>query len=274
MSKQLVDGLNLDISNESYHNDTNYLSSSVLKTILKSLDDYRVQYIEGHKKQFSNKDALNTGTLLHTAILEPHLYDNSFLVYPGMRRAGREYEEFVANIKPQDAGKPIMLLSHMHQIKNLLAAYNRHSVAKDLMKKVMCEQTICGELFGVPIKTRFDAIDVEAGLVLDIKSTGYSGERDAFVETVKGLNYALSGALYCAMAEQYYGKPFTFMYIVLSKMDLTCNVYKTSEATALRGLMDVKKACAKYLKAKESGIWTEPENAANMSISNEEILEV
>jgi hypothetical protein len=82
------------------------------------------------------------------------------------------------------------------------------------------------------------------------------------------------------MAEQYYGKKFDFYFIVISKSDKECHVYKTSENTMNEGRNMVKVACEKYLKAIQSNIWVEEnltasEDEAKMIVeSNYEILEV
>lgn len=269
----LQHGLN-NCSNAEYHSDRRYLSSSVLKTILKSLNDYKLQYIDGITKTFGNKSALDVGSLVHSLILEPELVESSYNFFPGFRKQGQQYDTWLSELAPDRATLPIISMPQKKQANDLLQAYKSNTTAVELMKSVVCEHTICSTLFGVDVKVRFDAIDVEAGHILDVKTTGYSADIDSFKQTMKDLNYPLSGALYCAVAEQFYGKPFTFIYIVLSKQDpITCRVYKTSEATAAIGLRQVQTACQKYLTAKATNCWTEPEKRATV-ISNNNIEEV
>jgi hypothetical protein len=270
--KELIDGIN-DATNADYHADRKYLSSSVLKTVLKSLEDYKVQYIDGIKKEFANRAALDEGSLAHAMILEPELVEQDFVFYPGFRKGSLEFEEFMASLPPERQKLPVISTPQLHRTKQLVEAYKASATATTIMANVQCEQTICGALHGVPIKVRFDAIDVENGRILDVKTTGYSGDVDAFKQTMKDLKYELSAALYCAMAEQYYNKPFDFYYIVLSKKDMTCNVYKTSDATMHHGHRMVFDACTKYLKAKATNVWTESATSAKIE-SAVEILEV
>jgi hypothetical protein len=260
----LKPGIN-NCTNAEYHADRVYLSSSVLKTVLKSLDDYKKQYIDGEAKVFGNRNALDVGSLVHSLILEPDTVSSSYNFFPGFRKAGKEFESFIASLPKHKADLPIISTPQKVQADTLVAAYRRNSTAVEIMKNVVCEQTIAGELNGVPIKVRFDAIDLENGRILDVKTTGYAADTDSFKQTIKDLSYSLSGALYCAMAEQFYGKPFTFYYIVLSKIQPEeCRVFKTSEATAATGLRMVQTACQKYLKAKETNIWTEPTKAVKL----------
>jgi len=269
----LKPGLN-HCSNAEYHADRSYLSSSVLKTVLKSLDEYKKQYIDGETKAFGNRNALDVGSLVHSLILEPETVASSYNFFSGFRKAGKEFESFVAFLPEDRASLPIISMPQKVQADTLVAAYRRNAAAVKLMQNVECEQTIVGELFGVPIKVRFDAIDVANGRILDVKTTGYSADADSFKQTMKDLSYPLSGALYCAMAEAYYNKPFTFYYIVLSKQQPEeCRVYKTSEATAAAGLRLVQTACQKFLKAKATNNWTEPMKAAKLE-ANTAIEEV
>ena len=269
----LVDGLN-DCSNAQYHSDRKYLSSSVLKTVYKSLDVYYNEYILGQKKEISQttQATFDLGSLVHSYILEPHLVQNEYNFFKGFRKAGPEYQEFIMSAKN---GKPIISSPQHHQAKELVAAFNNHPVAKNLIDGGFSEQTICGTLHGVPIKTRYDYINVEKGYIADVKTTSYPSDLESFKLTVDGLMYHLSGALYCAMAEQHYGKPFDFYFIVLSKKDKTCDVFKMSEETMSKGKRIVSEACSKYRKARETNSWTELSETVNIDDSTQyEILEV
>lgn len=253
---ELADGLN-HCDNSTYHADRKYLSSSVLKTVLESLEKYKNYYILGLKPETSSSSQNNfdVGTLLHSMILEPDTVETEFNYYKGMRKAGAEFESFLANC--QKPHLPVISINQRKVAQDCMDAYNKHTVAKALVRNGFAEQTICGTLHGVPIKTRFDWINVEEGYIADVKSTGYGSDLETFKATCDSFKYPLSGALYTAMAEQFYGKKFTFYYIVLSKKDKTCDVYKTSTATMAAGKAAVKKACEKYLLAKSTNNWTD-----------------
>lgn len=253
--KKLVDGLN-DCTNSEYHADRNYLSSSVLKTVLKSLDTYYLEYILGEKKEISStlQATFDLGSLVHSMILEPHLTNNEFQYFKGFRKSGKEYEDFLSSAR---AGVPIISSPQKHKADELMKAYKRNQAAVGLIKNGEAEQTICGELHGVPIKTRFDYINVEAGYIVDVKTTGYASNLESFRMSFDTLQYNLSAALYLDMAEKFYGKKFDFYMLVLSKKDITCDVFKLSQDTINSGKRLVLEACQKYIKAKSTNVWTE-----------------
>lgn len=276
-NKILQDGLN-ECSNFDYHSDRKYLSSSVLKTIYKSLDDYKHEYLDGNKKQFGNENALLEGSLTHSMLLEPHQVSNDYIFFDGLRKAGNQWENFVAEIRSEDVGKPIVSRPQKLRVQSYIEAFKRRPEAVQMLTGGQAEQTICGTLNGVPIKVRFDYINVERGEVYDIKTTGKPADPENFKATVNGLSYQLSAALYCAMAEQFYGKKFRFVFLVISKQEpIDCQIYRASESTMAEGRRMVDVACAKYLKALETGNWCEPEEASvseTSSVSHYEILEI
>lgn len=254
-TKELVDGIN-DVTNSDYHADRKYLSSSVLKTIYKSLDQYYLEYKMGMKKEVSKETqgAYDYGTLCHSYILEPESVLADFNFYEGFRKAGKEFEDFKLTAKP---GLPIISNSQHVQVKELIKAYDSHPVAPSLISGGHPEYTICGTLHGVPIKVRTDYINIDKGYIADVKTTSYPSDKDSFTQTVDGLSYHLSAALYCAMAEQFYGKKFDFFFVVLSKRNKTCDVFRLSDEKMELGKRMVSEACSKYKKALASGIWTE-----------------
>lgn len=251
----LILGLNPKISNEEYHADREFISSSVIKTIYKSLDDYHHEYILGNKKEFGNQAALAEGSLAHSMLLEPHLVATEFRFFDGFRKAGAEFEAFLA-AKPGDK-RSIVSKPQKHRVEQLVEACKKHPFAMQYLTNGEPEQTICGVIDDVKIKVRFDYINVEEGYISDIKTTASGSDIDNFKFTIDKYMYHLSGALYCLLAEQHYGKKFDFYYIVLSKQDNSCAVYKTSDETRKLGELQIRQALSKLKTARETNIWTE-----------------
>lgn len=249
-------GLNT-CSNEVYHSDRVFLSSSVYKTLLKSLDDYRMEYLEGKKKEHSERTLSNfaEGSLTHSMLLEPEVTASEFAFYPGFRKQGAEYEAF----KAENSKKTIISAPQKERVDKLVNAALNHKEAVDLLTGGVAEQTLACVLNGVPTKVRADKINAERSFILDVKTTGYESDLDSFKQTVKDFRYDLSAALYLQAFEEFYGRRFDFYFIVLSKQSYTCDVYKLSDASRQAGYRDILKAAGKFRKAATSGIWTESE---------------
>lgn len=261
VSPALTSVLNLginNVTNTQYHSDRTYLSSSVIKTLCKSLDQYRIEYLEGNKPPHSDRTLSNfsEGSYVHSRILEPHLTDSEFAIFEGWRKQGAEFETFKAN----NSDKTIMSAPQIERCNRMMAAYNRMLIANNMIKGGASEQTICAILQDVPVKVRFDYINPERGYIVDVKTTGYGSDIDSFKSTIKDFSYDLSAALYTKVAEEFYGRKFDFYFLVLSKRDFDCNLYLTSEDTQAKGYRQVTEGLNKFKRAVKSGIWTEGSN--------------
>lgn len=255
-------GLN-KCDNATYHADKTHLSSSVIKTLYKSLELYHKEYILGLKPEFKNKSALEEGSLAHSLLLEPELTEQEFTYWDGWTKRGAEWDAFIADSQP---GKTIISAPQKNRVDRLVAACKALPEAIELLQGGEAEQTICNTLKDIDIKVRFDYINVEKGYIADVKTTGYSSDLDSFRVQAEGLMYDLSAALYCKIAEIHYGKKFDFYFIVLSKKDFTCDVYKCSQAFMVEGMRKINIGLEKYKKALASGLWVEK----TMETSNED----
>jgi len=270
----LILGVNENVPNKEYHADRTYLSSSVLKVILEDLAEYKRQYIDGGARTApSNQAALDEGSYAHSMILEPHLLDKDYAIFPGPIKKGKEWDAFKENVSPHVT---IISAPQKARLNSLLKAYEVRAEAVELMQGTKVEHTLCVELDGVRIKVRADAI--KPGTIIDIKTTGYPGSADQFKQTVQQLNYQLSGALYSMAYEQHFGQPFDFYFIVLSKRDYNCEIYKLGKDSMAQGRSMVKEALRKYKKALDSGLWIEHteevENKEETGVGKYEIVEV
>jgi hypothetical protein len=71
-----------------------------------------------------------------------------------------------------------------------------------------------------------------------------------------------------------YGAPFDFYFIVVSKVDNVCDVYKLSQSSKATGLGMLVNAAKKYKQCKETGIWTETKPELLKLDYNYSVLEV
>lgn len=258
----------LGSSNADYHADKTYLSSSGLKTILKSAQQFKYEYVDGNKEQV-DKPAFVDGTLLHALILEPDKI-SEYAVYPGLRKAGKLYEFF----KAENIGKIIVTAAQMLRMQALYRSYNSFSIATSLLEGTLNEHNMVSEILGIPVKARADAISISRNCIIDVKSTSMPSGADVFKQTIQDYSYHLSAALYCQIAFDTYGTLFDFYWLVLSKEDGQCHVYKASSDTLSKGLALVTQALVKYKRCLESGIWLDEQEKISYDNNNYEIEEL
>lgn len=239
-------------TNEEYHSNRTHLNSSSLKLLLKDAAAFDKMWNQGISEE-NDKEVYQEGALVHSIILEPHLVEAEYAFFPGLRRAGKIFEEF----KVANPGKRVLTEAQKLRVLKYVEAFNRNPEALRLVSTGSSEHTVEGEILGVPCKVRFDKIDFDSGVALDVKTTGMPSGKEMFQDAVKSYGYDLSAAMYLELAERKYGKKFKWYFLVISKTDLDCKVYTLSDETLRTGKAFLYAALTKYKRCKESGIWVD-----------------
>lgn len=271
-TKKLRMGLNDKITNAEYHGDREYLSSSAFKLMLKSAADFADKYIFEKPVEELSGGFLDEGSLTHAYILEPEVIDEEFAFFPGFRKAGVEFQKF----KAENRDKIIISASQEKRCLANFEAYKKQPAAVQLVSGGESEVSATGLLLNIPVKARADYINVDKAYIADVKTTAWSSDLETFTDTVEKYKYDLSAALYLDIFEKIYQKPFEFYFIVISKKEQTCDVFKLSEKTRRNGERMLRKAAKKYKQCKETGIWLDERDLVQQSLENEhyQILEV
>ncbi len=259
----------LTSTNADYHADKTCLSSSGLKKLLADPGAFYTEYVLGERKN-NDSTVFDEGSFTHTLILEPEKVLTDYAVFTGMRKQGEAWEAF----KADNAGKKLLSAPQVNRCENLVRSYNNLPAALELMKGTLPEHTMVSTILDIAVKARADAINIDGGYIVDVKTTGMLSDIDIFRATVEQYSYQLSAALYAQIAADTYKKPFEFYWLVLSKADNGCEIYRASDATMAQGTAMVKQALILYKKCKESGLWTKQQEARTFDKLNYEILEV
>lgn len=247
----LKPGINKDVSNEDYHADREYFSSSVLKELLKDRELFYKKYVLGQQEPREEKAAFSFGSYVHTLILEPHLVDEEYVFFDGASRRSDKYKKF----REENEGKTVILEKEKKLAQKLLDAYNERPEAKALIDGGSAEETLCVELEGLPIKVRADYVNQEKGYIVDVKTTSGGTDRDGVIDASEKWGYFLSAALYCMAFKEHYKKNFDFYWIFLGKFDGQCHVYKMSLESMRKGIQEVKDALNIYKKHSTANSW-------------------
>lgn len=265
---RLTPGIN-NCTNEQYHGDKSYLSSSNLKLILKDPLQFKIEVIDG-KRENKQVNAFDEGSYAHSLILEPENVDKEYAFFDGFRKAGADWEIF----KAANEGKILLSKPQKHRVELWVEAYRQRKQAVNLISGGFPEQSLALNYLDIKIKVRADYINIDKGYIADVKTTGYSPDVDTFSHVIASLGYDLSAALYTQMFSQHYGKKFDFYFVVLGKKEISCEVFKASEATLQKGEMMIIDAINKYKKCLKTGIWTNNKTSSILEEDDYEILEV
>lgn len=238
------------ISNNEYHADKDYFSSSTIKEALPSPAHFKYNVLQGNLRH-EDKDSYELGTLCHTVLLEPHLFDDEYFIYDGKANKDGSVPK-----KEKDA------LKLLHPNKTIISQ-DRYSFATKARENCLIYPEAAKLLFsetgesepsffnhctetGLNLRVRPDRIDLTNKFIVDVK-TAQSVDREDFKRDVKyNWHYDLSAYMYCMQSYLMYGVEFDFYWLVIGKEDLCpIAVYKASIAT----LEDGKK---KFFKATDN----------------------
>lgn len=247
-------------SNQAYHGDKSHLSSSGLKMLLKEPERFYEENILGIKKPQEQNNNFDEGTLVHTMLLEPEKLEESVAVFSGLRKAGAAFEEF----KVENAGKLIVSAAQYMRCQKLAESTKNHKVAMELLANGKPEHTMLSKILDVPVKMRADYI-VEGSYIVDVKTTSAPTGSDMFRATIAQYCYDLSAALYAQIAYDNLKTLHEFYWLVLSKNDGKCAVYKASSDTLAAGSAMVTQAIVKYKQCIDTNLWTTNSFSDNLS---------
>jgi hypothetical protein len=239
-----------------------------LKLLLKDPAAFYTQYVLGERNN-EEKDVFSEGSFVHALILEPQVIKQVFAIYPGLRKAGKDYEAF----KEANPGKTILSTPQVLRCEKLVARYAAMPVAVAMVAGGFPEHSLVGAVLDIKVKMRADYINVDKAYIADVKTTSMPSDAELFKQTVFQYGYDLSAALYCEIAYQNFGKLFDFYFIVLSKQDGGCNVYKASSKTLSDGAAKMIQSVVLYKKCSASGIWSLNNEKPVFDTKDYEILE-
>lgn len=259
----------LTSSSTDYHANKTHLSSSALKLLLKSPSEFYAQYIEGQRIQ-TESAAFDEGSFVHSLILEPHKITAEYAIYPGLVKRGRAWEAF----KAANADKKLLSIAQLNRCEKLARSLNAMPTAVKMLENGLPEHTMISTLLDVPVKCRADFINIDEGYIVDIKTTGMPSDAEVFTQTIEQYAYELSAALYCQIAADTYKKDFDFYWLVLSKIDNRCEIYKASGPTLSRGAALYKQALLLYKQYTKTGIWAYDQPPSSFETSQYEIIEI
>jgi hypothetical protein len=256
-------GKNLNISNEEYHGDREYVSSSGLKLMLKDPKKYYDQYVLGEKGKTS--DAMDFGTYLHALILEPDTIEENFAIFNGSRNSNA-YKEFALSNKGKillTEAQRLAADTFLNNYKESTLVIGKHGYEEAVpiptfFEDGEAEETMCCEIDGIKVKARFDyrrEFD-EFGSIQDVKTTSYAvnGVEDV-VKICRSWDYDISAALYVDVAEHVTGKKHDFYFLFISKKDGGISLFRASEEFLNEGREKYKTAISRLKQARETGIY-------------------
>jgi exodeoxyribonuclease VIII len=188
----------MGLTNAEYHARPE-VSKSGLDQLRRSPLHYWNRYLNPDRLIEPPTEAMVLGSALHARVLEPHLFDDEYIVAPqGIDRRTKEGKLRWADFEAQAEGRTVLKAEDAARIEAMAAAVHRHPAARTILRLPgKCEQSYfwTDEATGVDCKCRPDWHSDNRKLIADVKTTDDASPR-GFIRSVMKYRYHVQAAFY------------------------------------------------------------------------------
>ena len=250
------------------------IAQSALKEMRLSPAHFRVAMNEGiaeegaegeetePEEETKRSAALDIGTALHTAVLEPHEFNRIYVVPPAdINLRTKDGKAWKLGIETE--GKRIIKARDMAKVADMTLSIMEHPVAQLAVRQSNHEVAVFAPIdFDGVILQRKGRVDMmcNSGITLaDIKTTVYGkGHPDSWGKAIADYGYHLQGAYYLDMCNAVIGsEQFTeFVHIVVEKdPPYAVSCYRLTEAALDFGRALYMKYLTKVAECTRKNAW-------------------
>jgi len=242
-----------ELSNEEYH-DQEALNKSGLVELAKSPAHFYEWY---NAPNGEPTNAMQIGTALHTAILEPAKYDQSIIIAPQVDKRTKKGKEEWATFEEKAKNKIILTQEEAKTVEGMRDSVSKSATAYDYLMEGIPEQSV---FFQDPVhkflcKVR---LDFYTGLkeVVDLKSCVDAGY-DAFSRAIANLKYHWQAWLYLKGITAVTGVEHTkFIFIAVEKAPpYGVAVYEATEAMLKKAQTQIAPLLEVYAQCLKTDVW-------------------
>tara|TARA_Y100001973_G_C5209184_1_gene344072 strand:- start:4953 stop:5813 length:861 start_codon:yes stop_codon:yes gene_type:complete len=201
-----------------------YINASLIKQAIAS-----TKYLEAYLSKDSDESpALVLGSAFHMTMLEPHLFDETFVLGPKVDRRTKVGKAAWAEFIEHHGNKKVLTGADMLRIEGMKQAIASHDEATDLLypkhqaayEKVMIynpdEALTTDGLTTSAMKGKLDVVDFGRGFVVDIKTT-QDASPDSVGRTIERFGYDIQAAFYSNLYREVVGENPTFWFVFVEK---------------------------------------------------------
>jgi hypothetical protein len=236
-----------DISNEVYHADPYYFSSSQLKEALNSPAHFKHYVVDKGGKNKATR-AMDKGTLTHTVVLEPWRVDEEYIVYQGdLTATGLVPAGAVKSHAKEFPNHTLISPEDYEFAKKARQGFEEYPEAAELIFGEGCEYESswyhdCKET-GLRLRVRPDCININKGVIVDLKTTRAKSKHEFQRDALYTFSYDLSAYMYLKLIYDMTGVKCDYYWFTVGTESMCpVAVYKLSLDTIESGKKKFYKA--------------------------------
>lgn len=196
----------VEMTNDEYHAGPG-VSKSHLDKINQSPLHYWHAYLNPDRVRAAPTPSMVLGTAIHTAVLEPDLLPAQFVRGEKFDRRTTAGKAAAAAFELEHAGKTVLEPDSYDAVLAVRDAVHRHPLAAGLLRGGQAEQSFFAldQETGELVKCRVDYFNPEAGMIVDLKSTGDASPA-GFARSVANYRYHVQQPWYQDILKSLYGE--------------------------------------------------------------------
>ncbi len=251
--QEAEDGIGFKVTDTIYHSSTGVSSSDIKKMAISPL-----HYENKELFKFSTK-SIGLGSLYHAMVLEPHLIGTKYIKeeFEGaeLNKNTKAYKEAKAEFVAKHAGKEIIDVATFNTAEKM--ATITKTISGESLNGVVTERAfkIWSKKYNEWLKIKVDALNLNYGVAIDLKSTSEDVTNRKFLEnTVAEYKYHVSAALYLDVLKALGYKVHSFMIIFQSNTaPYYCMPYVITKEAIELGRMEYQNALSAWKEYKDNG---------------------
>jgi exodeoxyribonuclease VIII len=249
---------------ENYHDDRTRVSSSMLSVLKKSSTAFYRQFIaDGGKPEEKETPQMRLGTLVHSLVLEPHLFEDQYIVLPDGDYRTKAFQAFKTDAESQvlaskAAGVNLSII-YQHELdtaKIMAHRLRQHDVfgrCYTMLPTWRVEEKIEFEWLGVQCKAKPDAF--ADSFIFDIKTTA-DPSPDAFARQIFDRGYHRQAAFYRIAVNELLGVKPTFFFVTVQNCEpYDVAMHDLDDESLELGREEVEALLREYKRRLETGNW-------------------
>lgn len=245
-----------DISSKEYHADNTAISRSMLMQFKRSPLHYWYNYIKPQKTECTSTDAMIFGNAVHTMLLEPEKFYETYFVLEKLDLRKASDKEKHAELLELNKGKIALKREEYEKIISMKEAFINHPKASKIIHQGKIEQSFFWEDndTGMLCKARPDIY--KGNIIIDLKTT-----MDASELSFRSSTYKYGYYLQAAMAQEAFKalneeEMDSFIFIAIEKEPpYAIAIYIIDQASIDKGVKEFKQLLASLKECMEKDEW-------------------
>tara|TARA_R110002020_G_scaffold2532_3_gene12140 strand:- start:2423 stop:3262 length:840 start_codon:yes stop_codon:yes gene_type:complete len=229
-----------------YYSDFQFITNSQLGLLQDPRRYFHYRNIVENNLERNVSPAMVFGDAFHTSILEPHKFEEKFIVEPNINKRTNAGKEEYQKWLDDNIGMTSLKVKDYDCVMNMRNKLLSDSYFKELLSGGTAEYVDVWEEQGVNCKGKYDYITMDK--IIDIKTTSNTCEKDKFIDTAEKYGYFRQAAFYLDGAWSHNEKaPREFYFIVIEKTPpYLFNVFIVGEDSYYKGRTEYKKRIKNY----------------------------